>query len=303
MLKPAQRLYRTEASQTLNYNKHSSQTSARKQFRVYLIAYRIKMIQQQFAQKVTAIVKHNPTVIGLAVAGSWLTNEVDEFSDLDLILVTNEKVGGDKDKMMAYAQQFGALLSGFTGEHVGEPRLLICLYDEPLLHVDIKFLTPDEFGRGRVETPFVLHDTGGQLQQIIDTTEARFPYPDYQWIEDRFWIWVHYALLKIGRGEYMEAMDFLGFMRMMVLGPLLHIKNGNLPRGVRKVEMQLPEADLQALKLTIAGHDKTALLAAIQNAVNLYQDLRSELYTDAVVRQVGTEERVVSYLQQRTDKK
>jgi hypothetical protein len=43
------------------------------------------MIQRQFADKVTGIVKTDNSLIGLAVAGSWLTNEIDEFSDLDLI--------------------------------------------------------------------------------------------------------------------------------------------------------------------------------------------------------------------------
>jgi hypothetical protein len=162
------------------------------------------------------------------------------------VLVTKDKIAPNKANMIAIAESLGDFLSGFTGEHVGEPRLLICLYDNPLLHVDLKFVTLDEF-KVRVETPFILLDKNGLLQQAIQDSEAQFPYPDYQWIEDRFWTWVHYALLKIGRGEYLEALDFLGFLRMVVLGPLLHIKNGNLPRGVRKVEMELEALDYQAL--------------------------------------------------------
>ena len=50
------------------------------------------MIQQQFAEQAAQILKDDPIVIGLAVAGSWLTNELDEFSDLDLIIVTAEKM-------------------------------------------------------------------------------------------------------------------------------------------------------------------------------------------------------------------
>jgi hypothetical protein len=65
------------------------------------------MIQKQFADKVTSIVKADPSIIGLAVAGSWLTNEIDEFSDLDLILVTKEKISESKDLMLHYARQFG----------------------------------------------------------------------------------------------------------------------------------------------------------------------------------------------------
>jgi hypothetical protein len=102
------------------------------------------MIQRLFAERAAAIVSEDPGAIGLAAAGSWLSNELDEYSDLDLVLVTKHKLGGDKERMIAWAQKFGTLLSAFTGEHVAEPRLLICLYDDPLLHVDIKFLTLEE---------------------------------------------------------------------------------------------------------------------------------------------------------------
>ncbi|HRG94337.1 MAG TPA: hypothetical protein PLZ10_15380, partial [Chitinophagaceae bacterium] len=75
------------------------------------------MIQQDFAHRVTDLVRNDSTVIGLAVAGSWADDELDEYSDLDLVLVTTEKIGGNKDKMMAIAQGFGEFISGFTGEH------------------------------------------------------------------------------------------------------------------------------------------------------------------------------------------
>ena len=175
------------------------------------------MLQQAFAAHAAIIAEDDPSILGLAVAGSWLTQELDEFSDLDIVLITKEKVGGDKELMMAYAKKFGNLLNGFTGEHVGEPRLLICLYNEPLLHVDIKFITADDL-KTRIENPMLLFDRDGSLQQIIDSTSYQFPHPDHQWIEDRFWTWIHYALLKIGRGEYMEAHDFLAFLRMVVFG-------------------------------------------------------------------------------------
>src|SRR5690606_4243979 len=143
-------------------------------------------------------------------------------------------------------------------EHVGEPRLLICLYDNPLLHVDLKFVTLEEFHL-RIETPTILFDRNGLLEKAINDSQAEFPYPDYQWIEDRFWTWIHYALLKIGRGEYFEAYDFMGFLRMVVLGPLLHIKNGNLPRGVRKIESQIEREDLEKLKHTLPAYSKQSL--------------------------------------------
>jgi predicted nucleotidyltransferase len=47
------------------------------------------MIQRQFAERAKEVLITDENVIGLAVAGSWLTNEMDVFSDLDLILVKN----------------------------------------------------------------------------------------------------------------------------------------------------------------------------------------------------------------------
>ncbi|MBK6622284.1 MAG: aminoglycoside 6-adenylyltransferase [Saprospirales bacterium] len=252
------------------------------------------MIQIEFAERAKKLLENDNSILGLAVAGSWLTHEVDEFSDLDLILVTKEKIGGNRAKMLDFAERLGNLLSGFTGEHVGEPRVLICLYDNPLLHVDLKFVTLEEF-QVRIETPAILLDTDGQLQNALSRSEAKFPYPDYQWIEDRFWTWVHYALLKIGRGEYLEAVDFFGFLRMVVLGPLLHIQNGNLPRGVRKVETQLKSEDYEALKRTIPVYERQSLLNSLRNSVALYSKLRAALFDDHIVLQADAEQKVMEY--------
>lgn len=255
------------------------------------------MIQIEFAHKAAGILEQDENVIGLAVGGSWLTGQLDEFSDLDLILVTRERVSHDKSKMLAYAERLGNFLSGFTGEHVGEPRVLICLYDTPLMHVDIKFLTLEEL-EPRIEDPVILLDKAGQLRSVLEESIAAFPYPDYQWIEDRFWTWVHYALLKIGRGEYLEALDFTGFLRMVVFGPLLHIKSGNLPRGVRKVETELPKEDFLALQSTIPACNKVSLLAALRNAVDVYRHLRTALFDTKVVLKTDTENRVMQYFEE-----
>lgn len=252
------------------------------------------MAHEIFLKNALEVIENDETIIGLTIGGSWLANEIDEYSDLDLILVTREKAAGDRGKMLAYAASIGHLLSGFTGEHVGEPRLLICLYENPLLHVDIKFLTPAEFA-ARVENPVILHDTAGQLEKILEETEASYPFPDYQWIEDRFWIWIHYATLKLGRGELMEAFDFSGFLRMVVFGPLLLIKNGHPPRGVRKVEMKLIKEDLEQLQLTIPAYNAASIAAALQHSITLYRELRILLYSGEVTLQTATENCAVDY--------
>lgn len=255
------------------------------------------MIQQDFAYRVAEIVQRDETVIGLAAGGSWISGEMDEYSDLDLLLITKEKVTGNKEQMLQYAKSFGDLISGFTGEHVGEPRVLICLYDNPLLHVDIKFLTLSEL-YDRVENPAVLFERNNQLSEIINSTNAVWPQPDFQWIEDRFWTWVHYACLKIGRGELMEAFDFLSFLRMTVLSPLLQVKNNKQARGMRRVETGLNPSDLENLKITIAQYNKISVIKALDNCIGIYKSLRRKLYTDAVQLQTLAEKRSLDYFKE-----
>lgn len=252
------------------------------------------MVQQKFAEKAKLILENDEQVLGLLVGGSWLTNEIDEYSDLDLIVVTQTKISDDRAKMLNYAKKIGNFISGFTGEHVGEPRLLICLYDNPLLHVDIKFITLNELNP-RVETPFILFDKQHKIKSELDKSEAKWPVTDFQWIEDRFWTWIHYTLLKIGRGEYLEALDFFSYLRMVVLGPLLQIKNNAQPRAVRKVEFELNAEDLESLKETIPSYNRDSLLKALQNCIELYLALRMNLFDKHIKLQVEAEKKVMEF--------
>ena len=255
------------------------------------------MFQKKFALQAVEILKDDTNVLGIAVNGSWLTADLDEFSDLDLVLVTRKQVAGDKALMVEYANRLGNLLNGFTGEHVGEPRLLICLYEDPLIHVDIKFLLPEEFS-SRVEDPQILFDPQGLLEAALQADPAVWPFPGYQWMEDRFWIWLHYATTKLGRGELFEALDLLTFLRSQILAPLLLIKNNKLPKGVRRAEQLLPASDLKKLQQTVAAYDAAAIAQCICNAVRLYQELRTVLYPPAVNLQSGTELRAVEYFEE-----
>lgn len=253
------------------------------------------MIQKEFANKLIEIIKQDENVIGLAAAGSWISGEMDEFSDLDLVLITKDKIAGDKQKMLDFAARPGDLLSGFTGEHVGEPRLLICMYDNPLLHVDIKFLTLPEF-YSRVENPVILFERDKQLSSVINSTKPEWPMPDYQWIEDRIWTWVHYVAGKIERGEYFEAIDGLAIIRKVVLAPLLHVKNKSQPNGVRKAEMKFKSNELSDLISTLATYDKPFLIKALENTVRVYSSLRKELFSQGIILRDKTEKASLLYL-------
>ncbi|HYJ67646.1 MAG TPA: hypothetical protein VEX15_08265 [Nocardioidaceae bacterium] len=251
---------------------------------------------QRFLDAVLPQIQRDERFVGLAAGGSLLAGDVDEFSDLDLVPV----VDPDHHKSVM-AQRFditaswGRQLAAFTGDHVGEPRLVVCLYEDPLLHVDFKFVTPPEL-ETRIEDPLVLWERSTELTDAIDRTESHHPMPDLHWIEDRFWVWVHYAAAKLGRGELFEVVDFLGFMRSQVLGPLALVSAGHLPRRVRRLETYVP-AFAESLQATVATYDVKACGDAVWTCVRLYRILRDQLAPADLIRRTAAEEASVAYLE------
>ncbi len=197
---------------------------------------------------------------------------MDVYSDVDLVLLCerahHEALMQDLGRL---AGALGPLVAAFTGEHVGEPRLLICLYGPPALHVDLKLLTLADLAH-RVDEPVVLWERDGRMSAAYATRARTEASPDPQWIEARFWVWVHYAALKIARGEFQEAFDFLSYVRVAVLGPLGAMRGGRAPNGVRRVEADPTLA--RQLAGTIGALDARALTVALGNAIEAYRELR-----------------------------
>ena len=211
-------------------------------------------------------------LVGVAAGGSFITDSMDQFSDLDLVIaVEPAHQAAVMAERMEIAASLGKLLAAFTGEHVGEPRVLICLYEAPLLHVDLKFVSLDDVAI-RVEDPVVLWERDGRLSNALAQGKAEYPSRSAEWIEDRFWIWVHYAATKIARGELFEALDFLSFLRGAVLGPLALARAGAQPTGVRKIETIAPAFAVE-LRQTVATHDAADCLRALRASVELYRTL------------------------------
>jgi predicted nucleotidyltransferase len=233
-------------------------------------------------------------LVGMAVGGSYHTGRFDEYSDLDLVIVVNptdyERVMLER---MGIAERLGALLAAFTGEHVGEPRLIICLYGPPLLHVDLKFVMPADLAQ-RIEDPTILWEIDDVLTEAMRTRPADYPQPDLQWIEDRFWVWLHYLACKVGRGELFEVIDGLNFLRVRVLGPLALVKHGYHPRGVRQLE-QDAAPELPLFVKTLCGHDVRECVQAIRAVVELYQSLRETSAASPLVRRVDAERETLRY--------
>jgi hypothetical protein len=236
----------------------------------------------------------NPRILGVLAGGSYLSRNMDEFSDLDLLLVVSDELRSTiEQERTAIARAAGPLLQGFTGEHVGEPRLLICLYGPPLLHVDLKFISVSELD-SRIEEPELLFERGGIITERLRSTRASpLGTPSAQWIEDRIWVWIHYGIDKVRRGELFECLDMLAFLRAQALAPLIQLLDGGVWRGVRRLEAS---RHASALSRVCARHDAEECLRAMAAVVEVYTALRSQLQESVTPRHSPAEPGVRAYL-------
>jgi hypothetical protein len=239
----------------------------------------------------TAAAGADERIVGLTLGGSAASGTMDAYSDLDVVVVCRDGDGpGVVRDLPALAAGLGPLLSAFTGEHVGEPRLLIALYGPPALHVDVKAIELRDLA-ARVEDGIVLWERGGGMTSGMAEAPAAWPPVDPQWIEDRFWVWIHYCAAKVGRGELLECLDGLAMLRSLALGPLVSYAAGRRAQGVRRLERDAPEEAI-ALAATIGDHTRAGCLRALHAAVDAYRRLRP----DGVERRVAAEREAIAYL-------
>ncbi|PML79998.1 aminoglycoside 6-adenylyltransferase [Enterovibrio norvegicus] len=251
---------------------------------------------KQLLEKVISTLQQDPRIVGIGASGSYASDTLDKYSDLDLVIaIQPESFESVMAERFDIVDSIEGKVAAFTGEHVGEPRLIIALYAPHAIHVDFKFVSlPD--AAARVDDTKVLWEKDQLLTNTFQTAEPRYPQPDPQWIENRFWIWTHYAATKIARGEYFEALEFLSFLRTVVLSPLALKQAGLTPSGVRKVETRLPEFS-KKLELTVAEPNKASLKAAIKQTIALYLALREN---EPVQKNLQAQALCISYFDQET---
>lgn len=254
----------------------------------------IPPLHTDFLKRVRAEVVRDTRLNALLAGGSYIHGGFDQHSDLDFVVVVED----DKySEVMAsrhdFAQRVGDLLAAFTGEHVGEPRLLICLYGPSLIHVDLKFVRSADMG-SLIERPAVLFARDPEhIQARLDAAAIAWPNLAPEWFEQRAWVWLHYGATKLMRGELFEALGILAFFREQVLGPMLHRRMGRPQRGVRRMELMSGEAS-RTLARTVATHDAMSVRAALLAAIDMYVDLRGDDVPREMVR--GMPEALVNYL-------
>jgi hypothetical protein len=251
---------------------------------------------QYVLEKVIRQLSVRPDLFGLAAGGSFASGQMDEFSDLDLrVVVDPESWQTVISRRLEIAAGLGPLDLAFTGEHVGLPDMLICLYGEMPIHVDLHFMTSERLGT-LSEDLTILWDRYGKLHGAIAAGKPSAPAVRRQWLEDRFWAWIHYLTTRAARGELFQALGYLSFVREQVLGPMVLELVGKPPYGVHHIEA-FAGSYAEQMRSTVAGYDRKEILEAIVGVVAMYRELRSKLVSEDFIPRVKAEEVAVRYLQ------
>lgn len=236
----------------------------------------LPIIHERFLRLVCQCAEEDERINALLIGGSYVHGGLDEQSDLDFVLVVeSERYEEMMETRRAFAEKLPNFLNAFTGEHVGEPRLLICLFGPPLLHVDLKFVLMSDFDSQIEKRAILFAKDPLAIKARIDSVDPEWPNLPAQWFEDRAWIWLHYASTKYARGELYEAIGMLGFFREQVLGPLLYRRAGLDQRGVRRLESLGLDAS-ESLTSTVPTYDAESVRNAITIALDMYVQLRED---------------------------
>ncbi len=248
---------------------------------------------RELASRLVEDASSDTRILGVILAGSASTGGADEYSDLDLVIVSHDdEQRSVLSEARALADRLGPVLVTFSGEHVGEPRLLVALYGPPPQHVDLKFIGLSDLA-DRLEDGAILWQRDALVEQALGAAgPAVWPRPDPQWIEDRFWPWVHYVAAKVGRGELFEAVAGLTSIRGLALAPLATWGRTEKPSGVRRLETLAPEHQA-AFEATVAAPTQPDCVRALQASVDLYLRLRDE---SALTCRSAAEQAVLDHL-------
>jgi hypothetical protein len=124
-------------------------------------------LHRQFLETTLPRIEQDARIVGVAAAGSLANGRPDVHSDVDLVLAVEDdrfdEVSGER---IALVSSWAPLVAGFTGEHVGEPRVIISLVGPPLLHVDFKFVQVSDVAT-RIDRLSVLWERDGRLTAAL----------------------------------------------------------------------------------------------------------------------------------------
>lgn len=82
---------------------------------------------------------------------------------------------------------------------------------------------------------------------------------------------------------------------MNVISPLLQIKNGQHPKGLRKVEFNFQKADLKNLIKTVPKYSVASIFQSLEKEIEIYNEFRINNFPKNIVLKSNLQKKVLEY--------
>ncbi len=216
----------------------------------------------------------------LSAKGSLAAGQLDEFSDLDFLIIVHNpaQVASVNDWARQTVHGAGKPIASFPATHIGLDNLLVSFLevDGNIVKVDVEVVPlsepyPDYLGT-------VLHDPTHKAEQFMHKGLLAPTRPDFNDIGQKFCGWIWYTYTKIARGELLEAVDALGGMRRLALLPVLQFVLELPYEGHRRLEERLPAETLKQLHSTYPARiERQEIYHSLNTLIDIFRDSEAKL--------------------------
>ncbi|MGL4589174.1 MAG: hypothetical protein ACRCUP_02960 [Mycoplasmatales bacterium] len=254
-------------------------------------------MHELFLKNIIQKLMDNEQVQILAITGSGYELKFDQFADLDLVIGYENTI--NKQEVLAL---MGDLIGCFTGYHVGEPRLEICLFkvSGDLLQVDAKFVELTDFKNQRDKIKLLFDKTKQVDQKIINQKTCEVQTIDWNFVNQKFYKWIHFGIVKLARGEIHEAISCLNMIWSEIIANYYYIERGILPRGMRRIEQIQPELAVKLSEI-MPSYELEAVYDSYLKTLELYEEycLKSNVDTRLQAEVVSFVQRYYAFIIQK----
>ncbi|MBT2663149.1 nucleotidyltransferase domain-containing protein [Bacillus sp. ISL-45] len=188
--------------------------------------------------------KHDPRVQAIFVKGSVGRGEQDEFSDLDLYCLVDEKdLNGFLQSRISHLESYGKLL--FLDDIFIVAPQILAVYED-MLHVDLFTVTETTF----IEKDFfkIIHDPHHRMEKYKASQSLSLSPGEYQdAVDDIAWFLYQYKK-SAARGNDLWSVNLLNHVMTHLARVLLYrYKPERAQLGMKTVKTSLPDAVIKKL--------------------------------------------------------
>lgn len=237
--------------------------------------------QQRVLDRFVAACREDPRVAAAFLGGSYARDAADEYSDLDLGLITTDEAYDDFfASRESFLQQLGELLV-LQNSSRRDPDILFFILAGGV-EGDLTLGRPSRFKRMHVGPYRTLLDKQGILAGAVFPPLARPHDEQVKTLRGLIsWFWhdlAHHFIASMARGQLWSAYGALEDMRGICVNlARLDANFGAEPEGYEKVEQAVPAERLAALEASCCPLEREAMLRAARVIVQLYQALAPRL--------------------------